>query len=111
MKDDIEKMLDESDDIINDAIKFAIAGNIIDFATMPNLSLEELKEIIGSVENFKFDEELYAKFIEELEASKEVVILLDNVGEVVLDALLCKKLKEVYPDLSYIKRCDCKRSL
>ena len=69
MKDDIESMLNESDDVINDAIKFAIAGNVIDFATMPNLTLDDLKSIIN-----------------------------DNVGEVVLDALLCKKLKEVYPD-------------
>lgn len=98
MKDDIEKMLDESDDIINDAIKFAIAGNVIDFATRPDLTLEELKEVINGVKNIKFDEELYSKFIEELENAKEVVILLDNVGEVVLDSLLCKKLKTVYPD-------------
>ncbi|WP_290770632.1 ARMT1-like domain-containing protein [Anaerofustis sp.] len=98
MKDDIESMLDESDDVINDAIKFAIAGNVIDFSTMPNLTFDELKEIINNVKDFKFDEELYAKFISELEDSKEIVILLDNVGEVVLDALLCKKLKEVYPE-------------
>ncbi len=98
MKDDIESLLDESDDVINDAIKFAIAGNVIDFATMPNLTLDDLKGIISDVKKYKFDEKLYKIFTEDLENAKEIVILLDNVGEVVLDAILCKKLKEVYPD-------------
>lgn len=98
MKDDIEQMLNESDDVINDAIKYAIAGNVIDFSTMPNLTLDDLKSIINDVKKYKFDEDLYQKFTTDLENAKEVVILLDNVGEVVLDSLLCKKLKEVYPD-------------
>lgn len=98
MKDDIEKMLDESDDIINDAIRYSIAGNVIDFATKPNISMDDLTETISRVKEFTFDEELYAQFSKELEEAKEVVILLDNVGEVVMDALLCKKIKEKYPE-------------
>ena len=99
MKDEIEKMLDESEDIIDDALRYAIAGNVIDFATMPDLTLDQLKDIIRDVKNIEFDPDIYAHFIEDLVNAKNVVILLDNVGEVVMDTLLCKKLKTVFPEM------------
>lgn len=98
MMEDLEKLLEGSEDTIDDAIKFAIVGNIIDFATMPNLTVDMVKEMLNKVKKIEFDKELYNFFRKELEEAKEIVLLLDNVGEVVFDSILCKKIKEVYPD-------------
>ena len=98
MKDEVEKMLDESEDILDDSLRYAIAGNVIDFATMPNLTLDQLKDIIRDVQQIEFDPDIYQHFIDDLVNAKNVVLLLDNVGEVVMDTLLCKKLKMIFPE-------------
>ena len=92
MKDDISKLLDKSENGILDAIKFAIAGNIIDFATV-ELTFEKVKAIIEEVKETKLDETLWNHFMDDLSKAKKLVLLLDNVGEVVFDTLLLKKIK------------------
>lgn len=98
MKDEVEKTLDESEALLDDALRYALAGNVIDFATMPDLTLDQLMDIINDVKKIEFDPEIYSHFIEDLINAKNVVILLDNVGEVVMDTLLCKKLKMIFPE-------------
>ena len=99
MKDDIENLLDKSEEGLLDAIRFAIAGNVIDFATINNLDFEFVKKVISQVKETKLDEKLWNHFIEDLSNAKKAVILLDNVGEVVFDTILLKKIKEKYPDI------------
>ena len=99
MKEDIENLLDKSDEGILDAVRFAIAGNVIDFATINNLDFELVKKIISQVKETKLDEKLWEHFIEDLSSAKKAVILLDNVGEVVFDTILLKKIKEEYPNI------------
>ena len=49
----------------------------------------------------EIDEKEYENFSREMKDAKTVVLLADNCGEIVLDKLLLKILKEKYPKASY----------
>lgn len=90
----IEKKLKNSEDKLFTAIKAAVAGNVIDFATTKEFCLdEEIDNIFHT--NFAIND--YKIFKEELEKTKELVILSDNAGENVFDKILVKTIKELYP--------------
>jgi uncharacterized protein with ATP-grasp and redox domains len=78
---------------IDDAIKFAVIGNVIDFGAQEQFDLNEMIEehfhhsfAINDSEAFK----------EELAHAKEIVIIGDNVGEHIFDKWLIEKIKERY---------------
>ena len=48
----------------------------------------------------QLDENEYRRFREELASASRLVYLTDNCGEVVLDKLVVKLLKEFYPELA-----------
>ena len=64
----------------------------MDSATVLSLLNEENKDPL--------DENEYRRFREELASASRLVYLTDNCGEVVLDKLVVKLLKEFYPELA-----------
>ncbi|MGC9350841.1 MAG: damage-control phosphatase ARMT1 family protein [Sulfurovum sp.] len=87
---------------IDDAIKFSVIGNVIDFGAQEQF---DLNEMIAEQFHHPFainDSEL---FKEELKEAKEIVILGDNVGEHIFDKWLIEKIKEKYDvDVYYFVR-------
>ena len=90
----IEKKLKNSEDKLFTAIKAAVAGNVIDFATTKEFCLDEE---IDNIFHTDFAINDYKIFKKELEKTKELVILSDNAGENVFDKILVKTIKELYP--------------
>ena len=92
----IENKINSSKDKIFTAIKAAVAGNVIDFASKEQFDLkEEISKIFEK--NFAIND--FDKFLSILENHQELLILADNAGENVFDKILIKTIKNIYPDL------------
>ena len=89
--DDVKKILDE-DDSLENYVKIAIIGNILDFGAFT------LDDDIESVIKDSLKKDLAVKDIDEFENSlktqDKVLYLVDNTGEIVFDKLLLGKIKE-----------------
>lgn len=89
--DDVKKILDE-DDSLENYVKIAIIGNILDFGAFT------LDDDIESVIKTSLKKDLAVKDIDEFENSlktqDKVLYLVDNTGEIVFDKLLLGKIKE-----------------
>ena len=95
--DDVKKILDE-DDSLENHVKIAIIGNILDFGAFT------LDDDIESVIKDSLKKELAVKDIEEFENSlkihDKVLYLVDNTGEIVFDKLLLSKINEYDLDIT-----------
>ncbi|WP_044418173.1 damage-control phosphatase ARMT1 family protein [Halarcobacter anaerophilus] len=92
----IQKKIDKSEDKLFTAIKAAVAGNVIDFATIKEFCLDEE---INSIFQTDFAINDYKVFKNELEKTDSLIILSDNAGENIFDKILVKTLKKLYPKL------------
>ncbi|MBP3790710.1 MAG: DUF89 family protein [Methanobrevibacter sp.] len=94
---DVKRILDE-DDSLENYVKIAIVGNILDFGAF------KLDDDIESVIKQSLCKELAVKDIEEFEKSlkthDKVLYLVDNTGEIVFDKLLLEKIKEYDIDIT-----------
>ena len=54
---------------------------------------------MNTLERFEVDQKQYEELTMELEKAKKLVYLTDNCGEIVMDKLLIKQIKNKYPDL------------
>ncbi len=94
---EVKKILDE-DDSLENYVKIAIIGNILDFGAFT------LDDDIEGVIKSSLKNDLAVKDIEEFENSlkthDKVLYLVDNTGEIVFDKLLLAKLKEYDLDIT-----------
>ena len=94
---DVQKILEE-DGSLENHVKIAIIGNILDFGAF-TLD-DDIEEVIKS----SLDNDLAVKDIEEFEESlrvhDKVLYLVDNTGEIVFDKLLFSKIKEYNLDIT-----------
>lgn len=96
----IKNTIRKSDDIIAACIRFACAGNYIDFGTMDNVNTSLLDKLLDKAKNEKLCENDLLKFNNDIKKAKKLVYLTDNCGEIVLDKIFMEFLKELYPQLS-----------
>lgn len=74
------------------AVKYAMAGNYIDFGVMERVDEQKLKETISNSEKIIIDMAEFSNFEKEILTAKNIVYLTDNCGEIVLDKLLIKQI-------------------
>ena len=89
----VEKMLEDNQSLEN-YIKVAIAGNIIDFGALDE-SADMEKAIIQQLNNPLVSTDIN-EFEDSLNKANNILYLADNGGEIVFDKILIKKLKEEY---------------
>ena len=99
MEDDLEEKIRSRKDPLEAALCLARLGNYIDFSALGEVSAEKLLELLAQAEQETLDEAEYRHFRKDLENGKHLVYLTDNCGEIVLDKILIKVLKEQYPQL------------
>lgn len=92
----LENKIAQSDDKLFASIKAAVSGNVIDFATTLEFSLE--KEI-ENIFHTDFSINNYKEFKEELEKTNQLIILADNAGENIFDKILVKNISILYPNI------------
>lgn len=95
----VEEIIMNSEDPIAEGIKYACAGNFIDFGAMAEVDDSILEDLLANASENSVDADELAAFKSELSSSKELVYLTDNCGEVVMDKLFIKAIKKLYPDL------------
>jgi len=95
--DDVKRILVE-DDSLENYVKIAIIGNILDFGAFT------LDDDIESVIKSSLEKDLVIKDIDEFENSLEthskVLYLVDNTGEIVFDKLLLAKIRQYGLDIT-----------
>ena len=84
---------------LRNALTYARIGNYIDFGAMKDVDTKVLEEMIYAAEENLVDEKVYEQFTRELAQAKHLVYLVDNCGEVVLDKLAIRCIKDAYPQL------------
>ena len=99
MEDSLENKIRKSEDPLEKSLLYARIGNYIDFAALSNVDQATVLTLLEEKSTESLDEEEYRNFLRELSSAKKLVYLTDNCGEVVLDKLAVKILKEKYPDL------------
>lgn len=98
----LEHIIKNSDDRLLTAIKIAAAGNMIDFGIFDNVEENVMEKIIIPILKKEFSMEVYNKFREDIKKSEHILYLGDNAGEIVLDMLLIKEIKNYNPKVNII---------
>jgi len=84
---------------LQDYVKFAVAGNIIDFGVKDNNENLNIENIVEAIDNFSFEVNDFKQFYTQLKSAKTILYLLDNSGEAIFDRALIKKITDMFPDL------------
>ncbi|MEA4870977.1 MAG: ARMT1-like domain-containing protein [Christensenella sp.] len=82
------------------ALKYAIAGNLIDYGLEHPISIEQQNLQIDSIARTEFSIDDSARLIAALGTAKNLLYLGDNAGEIVFDKLLIERLRLQYPGLA-----------
>ena len=96
----VEEKIRTSADPLETALLYARIGNYIDFAALENVSQETMLKLLENENQETLSQTEYANFQTDLSTAKTLVYLTDNCGEIVLDKLAVKILKEKYPQLN-----------
>ena len=81
------------------AMKYARAGNYIDFGAMGYIDDEKLEKLLDSAQEEEINAGEYESFRDDLRKGTHLAYLTDNCGEIVLDKLLIQVIHEQYPHL------------
>ena len=86
------------------ALKYAIAGNLIDYGLEHPVSIEEQNAQIDAIANTAFSIDDSDKLLRVMEHVKTMLYLGDNAGEIVFDKLLIEQIRKRFPqiDLAFV---------
>ena len=89
-----------SDDPLKEALKFSMAANYIDFARLGDLNADSVQVVLSAAERADVDGGVLSAFKDSLERAETLCFLHDNCGEIVLDKILIRVIKLLYPQIS-----------
>ena len=87
---------------LEDYLKFAVAGNIIDFGVSNSRADYDIVEILKIIEEFQFEINDFQIFLNNLKKGKKLLYILDNSGEAVFDLAFIKKIQQSFPLIKII---------
>jgi uncharacterized protein with ATP-grasp and redox domains len=82
----------DSKNMLETAIRLAIAGNIIDFGVNGQLQESELDKAISECLAAEFHEMQLELFMQTINEAEEILYIADNAGEIIFDRLLIEQL-------------------
>lgn len=103
----LRPMVDAADDPLAMALQFARTGNFLDFGILtPEKAHEALWDAVEKTPDMTLEPKAYARFLNDLQTAKHLVILGDNAGEIAFDLLFVEQLRKQYPtlDVAYCVR-------
>lgn len=89
-----------SPDPLKEGLKFAMASNYIDFARLVDLNEGAIESVLQASRRAEPEENAYKSLKNKLEKAQTLCYLHDNCGEIVLDKILIRVIKELYPQIS-----------
>lgn len=93
----LEQEINEADNPFLESVKYAIIGNIIDFSPLHDLSIFDVKDCFDKLKNESLELDDSALLVQEIQNADLLLYLGDNCGEICLDKILIKKMKEINP--------------
>ncbi len=109
---DIRPMVEQAEDPLAMALKFAQTGNFLDFGILtPEVAHKALQEAVANTPKMKLDTDIYNRLLQELQHAKQLLILGDNAGEIAFDILLVEQLQRRFPGLEILYCVRGKNSL
>ena len=82
------------------ALKYAIAGNLIDYGLEHPISIEEQNAQIDRIASTAFSIDDSEALLASMARAKTMLYLGDNAGEIVFDKLLIEQIKKRFPQLA-----------
>ena len=99
----IQAMVQQSEDPVFAALQLAILGNYLDFAALQGqVSFEKLEEMLREALNMELDRAAYQALCEDLAKGKKLLYLTDNAGEIGFDRVLAEQIHKRYPNLEIV---------
>jgi len=88
----LRRKVKESADPFNTAVRTAIAGNIIDVGSQPNLNEDHVLQAIQRMANDPIGEEKIGLLHQAVRNANHILYLADNAGEIVFDKILIEQM-------------------
>lgn len=88
-----------SDDPFVRALKYAVAGNLVDYGLEHPVSLEEQNRQVDELAESPFVVDDSAALKEALKSAKTLIYLCDNAGEILFDKLLLEEICREFPQI------------
>lgn len=84
------------------ALKYAIAGNLVDYGPQHPVALEEQNRQIDEIASRPFVKDDGPALKAALKSAKKVLYLCDNAGEILFDKLLIELIKREFPQAEVV---------
>lgn len=88
-----------SDDPFGLALRYAVAGNLVDFGAKNSFTKDDVTSLIDRVPEISFAIDDSAALLEAARSARTVMYLGDNCGEIVLDKLLIEQIRHENPSV------------
>lgn len=88
----MEPVVHNSKNPLENAVRLAIAGNIIDLGVKTSISDEDIQKTIKGSLAAPLDQAMIEEFQSDIENAQDILYLADNAGEIVFDRLLIEQL-------------------
>lgn len=96
---EFERKIEQAENSFQLAIRYAIVGNIIDFNPIHNTLLEDIYDCFKKMEQWELAIDDSKELMEDIFNAKTILYLGDNCGEICMDKILLKKIKERTPNV------------
>lgn len=87
---------------LKEALKYAMAANYIDFARLADLDCGAVETVISAAKRAEPQPAAYSSLVKKLSEARTLLYLHDNCGEIVLDKIFIRIIKEIYPAISVV---------
>lgn len=92
MVESVSEVILESVDPFEAAVRFSIAGNILDFGAFTRIDDEKIERTVKNALSQDMDTKCLREFKAKALSAKSILFIGDNAGETVFDSLLIKRL-------------------
>jgi uncharacterized protein with ATP-grasp and redox domains len=96
-EDSFLQKIEMSENPFYSAVRYAIIGNIIDFNPIHNLCISDIKKYFNDFEKDELEIDHIEKLKQDIQNAGSVLYIGDNCGEICLDKIMLKKMKELNP--------------
>lgn len=99
MQPEFERKIEQAENSFMLAIRYAIVGNIIDFNPIHNTLLENIYDCFEKMEQLELAINDSHALMKDISNAGTLLYLGDNCGEICMDKILLKKIKEQNPNV------------
>jgi len=99
---EFESKIEQAENSFMSAIRYAIVGNIIDFNPIHNTLLEDIYDCFEKMEQLELAIDDSHALMKDISNAGTLLYLGDNCGEICMDKILLKKIKELNPNVKLL---------